>query len=94
MLDAGAFRMTGDGVIGPGDTIDANLVLILSHDAMGRLPREAASSFVQQSDGSGSIAFHLTGTTDHPRTDLAERLLLQNSKVQNVIGKALKNFFH
>jgi uncharacterized protein involved in outer membrane biogenesis len=93
-LDAGAFQMTGDGTIGPGSALDANMVLILGADAMTRLPKQAASFFVQKPDGSASIAFHVGGTLDHPQTDLATRLFLQNVKVQNVLKKAFKNFFH
>jgi hypothetical protein len=93
-LDSPLFRLTGDGVVGFNGAIDANLVLILTRDAMGKLPKEAASSFVQQQDGTGSIAFHVTGTTANPQTDLAERLLLQNTQIKNVINKALNKFFH
>jgi uncharacterized protein involved in outer membrane biogenesis len=93
-IDAGAFQMTGDGTIGQGGALDANMVLILGGDAMSRLPKQVSAFFVQKSDGSASIAFHVGGTLDHPRNDLATRLLLQNIKVQNVLKKALNNFFH
>jgi uncharacterized protein involved in outer membrane biogenesis len=93
-LDATAFRMTGDGVIVTGGGLDANMVLILSGDAMGRLPREAASFFVQQPDGSGTIGFHLGGSIDNPQTDLATRLLIQGATVKNAISSALNRFFH
>jgi len=93
-VDSPIFRLTGDGVVGFNGALDANLVLILSSSAMSKLPKEAAASFVQQPDGTGSIAFHVTGTTANPQTNLAERLLLQNTKIQNVIDKALNKFFH
>jgi hypothetical protein len=93
-LDSPIFRITGDGTIDFNGVLDANLVLVLSRDAMAKLPKEAAASFVQQQDGAGSIAFHVTGTTANPQTDLAERLLLQNTQIQNVINKALNKFFH
>jgi len=93
-LDSPLFRLTGDGVVGFNGGIDANLVLILTRDAMGKLPKEVAASFVQQQDGTGSIAFHVTGTTANPQTNLAERLLLQNTQIKNVINKALNKFFH
>ena len=92
-LDSPIFRLTGDGVVGFNGGLDANLVLILSRDAMAKLPKEAAASFVQQQDGTGSIAFHVTGTTANPQTDLATRLLLQNTQIKNVINKALNKFF-
>lgn len=93
-LDATVFQMTGDGTVGPNDALNANLVLILTSDSMKRLPKEAAGSFVAQPDGSGTIGFQVTGTTSNPVTDLPTRLLLQNTKVQNVINKALNKFFH
>jgi hypothetical protein len=88
------FQITGDGTIGFDGALNMNLVLILTKDAMGKLPSQAAASFVQQQDGTGSIAFHVTGTTAHPDTDLATRLLFQNTQIKNVIDKALNKFFH
>ncbi len=93
-LDSPVFRLTGDGVVDFNGNLDANLVLILGRDAMTKLPKAAAASFVQQQDGTGSIAFHVTGTTANPQTDLATRLLLQNTQIKNVINKALNKFFH
>ena len=93
-LESPIFKITGDGVIGFDGGVNANLVLILSKDAMAKLPSQLASSFVQQSDGNGSIAFHVTGTASHPETDLATRLLMQNTQIKNTINKALNNFFH
>ncbi len=90
------FSISGDGTIGFNGSLDANLVLVLTPGAMAKIPREAAASFVQQQDGSGSISFHASGTTSDPKTDLAERLLLQNGKTQikNVLNKELNKFFH
>jgi hypothetical protein len=87
-------QLTGDGVVGFDGSLDASLVLVLSSDAMAKLPKEMAGSFVLQPDGSGSLAFHVTGTTSNPQTDLATRLLMQNSQIKNVINKALNKFFH
>ena len=88
------FQITGDGTIGFNGSVNANLVLILSSSAMGRLPSPVAASFVQQQDGSGSIAFQVSGTTADPKTDLAMRLLMENKEIKNVINKALNKFFH
>ena len=88
------FQITGDGTIAFSGAVNANLVLILSRDAMGRIPSEVAASFVQQQDGSGSIAFSVSGTTSNPQTDLPVRLLMQNTQIKNVINKALNKFFH
>ena len=88
------FQITGDGTVDFVGNLNANLVLILSRDAMAKLPKELAASFVQQTDGTGSIAFQVTGTTANPQTDLPARLLMQNTKIQNVLNKALNKFFH
>jgi hypothetical protein len=92
-LDSPIFQITGDGTVDFNGNLDANLVLILTRDAMAKLPKEAAASFVQQQDGTGSIAFRVTGTTANPRTDLAERLLIQNTQIKNAIDKVLNKFF-
>ncbi len=88
------FQITGDGTIDFDGGINANLVLILSRDGMNKLPQAAAASFVEQQDGTGTIAFQVTGTTADPQTDLAMRLLMQNRQINNVINKALNKFFH
>jgi hypothetical protein len=93
-LNSTIFQITGDGVVDFAGNLNANLVLILTRDAMARLPKEAAASFVQQQDGTGSIAFQVTGTTSNPQTDLAARMLMQNTQIKNVINKALNKFFH
>jgi uncharacterized protein involved in outer membrane biogenesis len=93
-VDSPGFKLTGDGVVGFNSSLDANLVLILGRDAISRMPKELSGSFVQQQDGSGSISFHVTGTTSDPKTDLPERLLMQNVQIKNVLNKALNNFFH
>ena len=92
-VESPIFKLTGDGVVGFDGGLNANLVLVLSKDAMGKMPKEVAASFVQQQDGSGSIAFHVTGTTSNPQTDLAGRLLLQNPQIKNIITKQLDRFF-
>jgi uncharacterized protein involved in outer membrane biogenesis len=92
-LESTGFAITGDGTIAFNGNLNANLVLILKRDTMGRLPKDAAASFVQQPDGSGSIAFQVTGTVSDPQTDLATRLLLQNPKINKAIDKALNKFF-
>jgi hypothetical protein len=93
-IDSNAFKLTGDGVVGFDGRLNASMVLVLSRDAMGKMPKEVASSFVQQQDGTGSIAFHVTGTTSNPQTDLAARLLIQNTQLQNIITKQLNKFFN
>jgi len=93
-LESDIFRITGDGTILFDGGVDAKLVLILTREAMTRLPKDLAASFVLQQDGTGSIAFHVTGTTTNPQTDLAERLLMQNTQIKNVLNKALNKFFH
>ncbi|HEV3270711.1 MAG TPA: hypothetical protein VGZ93_00850 [Candidatus Methylacidiphilales bacterium] len=93
-VDSPVFQITGDGTVDFNGNLNANLVLVLTRDAMGRLPKQAAASFVQQQDGTGSIAFKVTGTTNNPKTDLPTRLLMQNTQIKNAIDKALNKFFH
>jgi uncharacterized protein involved in outer membrane biogenesis len=93
-LDSPGFRITGDGTVDFNGNLNANLVLILTRDTMGKLPKELAGSFVSQQDGTGSIAFQVAGTTSNPQTDLPARLLMQNTQIKNVINKALNKFFH
>jgi len=92
-LNSPIFQITGDGTVDFNGNLNANLVLILTRDSMAKLPKEAAASFVQQQDGTGSIAFQVTGTTANPQTDLATRLLMQNTQIKNAINKALNKFF-
>jgi uncharacterized protein involved in outer membrane biogenesis len=93
-LDSTIFRITGNGVIAFDGRLKADLVLILNRDAMARLPKELAASFVQQQDGTGSISFQVTGTTSNPQTDLPMRLLMQNTQIKKAINRALDKFFH
>jgi uncharacterized protein involved in outer membrane biogenesis len=93
-INSPIFQITGDGIVDFNGNLNANLVLILTRDSMAKMPKEAAASFVQQQDGTGSIAFQVTGTTSNPQTDLATRLLMQNTQIQNAINKALNKFFH
>jgi hypothetical protein len=88
-----AFQITGDGTVDFNTNLNVSLVLILGRDAMAKLPKELAASFVQQQDGTGSIAFQVTGTTSNPQTDLPTRLLMQNTQIKNAINKALNKFF-
>ena len=88
------FQITGDGVVGFNGALNANLVLTLNRNAMGRLPQAASASFVQGQDGTGSVAFQVNGTTSNPQTDLAMRLLMQNTEIKNGINKLLNKFFH
>ncbi len=92
-IDGGVFSMTGGGTIGADGGLSADMVLILTPASMGRMPKEVAMFFVQQTDGSGTVAFHVGGTVSNPQTDLATRLFIQNMKVKNVISKALNKFF-
>jgi uncharacterized protein involved in outer membrane biogenesis len=93
-IESSVFSLTGDGTISFDGPLNLNMVLILHREAMQKLPKELAASFVGQQDGTGSIGFHVTGTTANPQTDLPERLLLQNTQIQNVLEKAINKFFH
>ena len=90
------FSITGHGTVGFDDSLNADLVLVLTSQAMARLPQQVANAFVQQGDGTGSIAFKVTGTTSNPSTDLPQKLLLQGAQkqIKNELNKALNKFFH
>jgi uncharacterized protein involved in outer membrane biogenesis len=93
-INSTGFQMTGSGVIGFDGSLNADMVLILSSSSMGKLPREVSAFFVQQSNGSGSVAYHLSGTVADPQTDLVTRLFMQNMQIQSTVKKALNKFFH
>ena len=95
-LTSQLFSITGHGTTGFDGSLNADLVLILTSNAMARLPKELAASFVQQPDGTGTIGFKVAGTTSNPSTDLPEKLLTQGAQkqIKNELNKALKNFFH
>jgi len=93
-LESPLFQITGNGTIGFEGAVNADLVLIVGREMMGKIPKELAASFVQKQDGTGSISFHVSGTTSNPSTNLPERLLLQNTQIKNVLDKALNKFFH
>jgi uncharacterized protein involved in outer membrane biogenesis len=93
-IESAGFNITGDGNINFDGGLNMHLVLILSSDAMGKLPSQVAASFVKQPDGTGTIGFDVNGTTSNPQTNLPERLLMQNTQIQNVLNKALNKFFH
>jgi uncharacterized protein involved in outer membrane biogenesis len=90
------FSITGHGTVGFDGSLRADLVLILTRDAMGRLPKQLAGAFVQQADGTGSIGFQVSGTTSNPSTNLPEKLLVQGAKqeLKGQLNKTLNKFFH
>ncbi len=90
------FSITGHGTVGFDGSLNADLVLVLTTQAMARLPQQVANAFVSQSDGTGTIGFRVTGTTSNPSTDLPQRLLLQGAQkqIKSELNKALKSFFH
>jgi hypothetical protein len=89
------FSLTGNGTVAFDGALHADLVLLLTRDAMSRLPKQVAQAFVQQPDGTGSIGFQVNGTTSNPSTDLPERLVLQGAQkqIKNELNKALNKFF-
>jgi hypothetical protein len=90
------FSITGHGTTGFDGSLNADLVLVLTSQSMAKLPQQLANSFIQQSDGTGSISFKVTGTLSNPSTDLPEKLLFQNAQqhVKKELNKLLNNFFH
>jgi len=93
-IQSSIFSITGGGTINFDGPLNLDLVLILTRDAMNKLPSAVAASFVKQQDGTGTIAFHVSGTMSDPQTDLPQRLLMQNTQIQNVLNKAINKLFH
>jgi len=93
-IESSIFNITGGGSISFDGPLNLELVLILHREAMSKLPKELAASFVAAQDGTGSVGFHVGGTTANPQTDLPQRLLLQNKQIENVINKAINKLFH
>jgi hypothetical protein len=90
------FSITGHGTVTFDGQLNADLVLILTRDAMGKLPKQLQGAFVQQPDGTGSIGFQVTGTTSNPSTNLPQKLLTQGAQkqIKSELNKALNKFFH
>ncbi len=90
------FSITGHGTTGFDGSLDADLVLILTRDAMGKLPKELANAFVQQSDGTGTIGLQGHRHDFKSSTDLSQKLIMQGvqKQLKNQFNKALNKFFH
>src|SRR5262245_51318851 len=57
------------------DALDYDMTLALSNPVLDRLPaKELKAAFKDRGDGFGSIAFHVSGTTASPQTDLLTRV--------------------
>jgi len=92
-MEATTFRMTGNGEIDPKGNLSANMVMTLNADSMRRIPGIAATAFSKLPDGSGSIPFHLGGTSAHPESDFMTQAFIHGSKVQNTISNTLNQLF-
>ena len=70
-----AIELTGQGVTNLlNSVIDCDLTLALAPGLLTKIPAPIRAGFKARSDGFGTIAFKVTGTTAAPRTDLAARL--------------------
>jgi uncharacterized protein involved in outer membrane biogenesis len=70
-----AIELTGQGLILLlNSVIDYDLTLALAPGLLAKIPAPVRAGFKPRTDGFGTIAFKVTGTTAAPRTDLAARL--------------------
>lgn len=65
--------------------------LILTPKYAENLPEIARGGLVKQDDGSYGLDFKVSGKTDKPKTDLAEKLM--GGKVQDKVSELLGSFF-
>lgn len=70
-------------------TLDARLAM--PERFMQTIPEIARGSFTKLDDGRRGLDFKITGKTNKPKTDLAERLI--GGKVQDKLGDLLGNLF-
>jgi len=93
IMESSAFKMTGSGEIDPRGNLSANMVMTLNADSMKQIPGIATTAFSKLPDGSGSIPFHLGGTSTNPESDFLTKAFVNGSKVQKTISNTLNNLF-
>lgn len=91
-IDSPLFQITGNGKVGFNGELNADLVLTLQRSLMTKIPNEINGSFIQKQDGSGSISFHVSGTTSDPKTNLMERI--GGGVLKSNVNKIINKFFH
>lgn len=84
-------RLTANGEARFDTKLKLDAQLSVSERFVQTLPEIARGSFVKRDDGQVGLDFKITGNTNKPKTDLAERLI--GGKVQDKIGDLLGSLF-
>jgi hypothetical protein len=93
VMEAATFRMTGSGDIDPKGNLSADMVMTLDPDSMKQIPGIATTAFSKLPDGSGSIPFHLGGTSVNPESDFMTKAFINGSKIQKTISDKFNQIF-
>lgn len=84
-------RLSANGVARFDKKLTLDAQLSVPERFVQTLPEIARGSFTKRDDGRHALDFKITGKTDKPKTDLAERLI--GGKVQDKLGDLLGNLF-
>jgi uncharacterized protein involved in outer membrane biogenesis len=76
-------QVTGAGTVSLNRELNIDMRLTLSPQFIALLPAEKVSQFNQRSDGSSTITFTLSGTLDEPKSNLIEKLKLNQQLNQS-----------
>ena len=97
-LTGDAVRLSGSGTLNlETSALDYDMSLALSPKLFAKVTRpELRGAFEAQSDGFSAVAFHLSGTTLEPKTDLVSRLgkAAATSVAKDQLGKLFKRKGH
>jgi uncharacterized protein involved in outer membrane biogenesis len=82
-------RITGQGAMSvPAGILDHHLMLHVTRQLHGRLPRDTRAAFAEQPDGTMALPFRVFGPYDAPRTDLGGKLFERSA--EDLLRKGLK----
>lgn len=89
-------QITAAGSVGFDKQLDFDVFVALSGRMTASIPPEIARQLATREDGFRSITFHLSGTMEEPRTNLAEKLTkaavgVVLEKVEEKAGSFLRN---
>jgi uncharacterized protein involved in outer membrane biogenesis len=89
-------QITGKGSVSLADySLNHNLTITFAKGALGAAPKEILSFFTEQTDGSLSLSFKVSGPYNSPKTDLTARIA--KGVVQQLLDKVpvkVPNFFN
>ena len=74
-LSSPSLQITGSGSITLADNkLNHNMTITFANGAIGSIPKEIVGLFTENSNGSLSLSFKVTGPFNSPKTDIAKRL--------------------